>query len=67
MSDEKPLPCGWCGETAMVDVFSPGHWRVHCIMADCWEGPVMPGKRKAVRAWNDIMRALRDAKERSET
>lgn len=64
-------PCMWCREPwegsviiesdLRIDVFHPEYW-VSCIECDA-RGPAKDTKEKAIEAWNEVARIVRDAKE----
>lgn len=51
--EDNPNRCA-CGRKATLETHDKFFW-VECTRKDCWHGPVVSRKDKALLAWNKIM------------
>lgn len=61
-------PCMWCGEPLLLHVDDnmytqpkPDYW-VHCVNCGAM-GPEKKVRKQAIKAWNEVARIVREAKE----
>lgn len=48
--------CGYSGELLQFEIY---YW-VECTRKECWHGPVVPRRDKAIKAWNKTMQRSND-------